>query len=76
LFGVTSNSRYVQDKASVFDSYSQSTDAYMYNTAYSVVPNVRTWYPDLTTEGSTSKFDTRVHFSERKINNEKIDNWL
>ena len=76
LFGVTSNSRYVQDKASVFDSYSQSTDAYLYNTAYSIVPNVRTWYPDLTTEGSTNNFDTRVHYSGRKINNEKIDNWM
>lgn len=76
LYNVDQLSIYVQDKASAFDSYTQSTDAYAYNTAYSTTSNIQTWYPNLTTEGSTNNYDTRVHFSERKINNEKIDNWL
>jgi len=76
LYGVDNNSRYVQDKVSSFNGYTQTTDAYAYNTAYNAPTNVRTWYPNLTTEGQTNNFDTRIHFSERKINNEKIDNWL
>lgn len=77
LYNVNDNkSIYVQDKATAFDGYTQTDDAYAYNTAYSSTPNIQTWYPNLTTEGSTNNYDTRVHFSERKINNEKIDNWL
>lgn len=76
LYNVDTHSIYVQDKASSFAGYTQSTDAYLYNTAYNVLSDIRTWYPDLTTKGETNDYDTRIHFSERKINNEKIDNWL
>lgn len=76
LYNVDTQSIYVQDKASSFSGYTQSTDAYLYNTAYNVLSDIRTWYPDLTTKGETNDYDTRIHFSERKINNEKIDNWL
>ena len=66
---------YVQDKASIFDDYSQQYDAYLYNSAYgqdsTTLPQSTAIYTDI----SSGDFDTRVHFSELKTNGEWIDNW-
>ena len=66
---------YVQDKASIFDDYSQQYDAYLYNPAYgqdsTLLPQATAVYTDI----SDGSFDSRVHFSEPKTNGEWIDNW-
>lgn len=75
LFGVTTNDYRVQDKASSFAGYTQTDDAYLYNTAYHVLSDVFKWSPDTRTEGQSNSYDTRVHYSNVKTNNEKINSW-
>lgn len=75
LYGVTTNKTLVQDKASAFNGYTQENDAYLYNTAYNDVTDVSTWYPDTRTLGQVNNYDTRVHYSQKKSNNETIDSW-
>ena len=75
LFGVTTNDYRVQDKASSFAGYTQTDDAYLYNTAYHVVSDVFKWSSDTRTEGQSNSYDTRVHYSNVKTNNEKINSW-
>ena len=66
---------YVQDKASIFDDYSQQYDAYLYNPAYGqdsmTLPQSTSIYTDI----SDGHFDTRIHYSELKTNGEWIDSW-
>lgn len=75
LRNITKRGWYVQDKASVFEDYSQQYDAYLYNPAYgqdsTTLPQSTAIYTDI----SSGDFDTRVHFSEVKTNGEWIDNW-
>lgn len=75
LYGVTTQETWVQDKASAFNGYTQEDDAYLYNTAYNAETDVSTWYPDTRTSGQVNNYDTRVHYSQKKSNNETIDSW-
>lgn len=68
---------YVQDKAAaITNGFTQSKDAYLYNTAYNASPNAMTYSATKYTEIDTSNCDTRVHHSQPKTNGEHIDNWL
>lgn len=70
------NGYYIQDKIASFDGYTQSKDAYLYNTAYNISPDAVSYSADDDTPIDSSKFDCRVHGSELKTNGEHIDNWL
>ena len=67
---------YIQDKPASFDGYSQTKEAYMYNTAYNQTPNIMTYSPTVYNEVSNFNWDTRIHNSELKTNGETIDSWL
>lgn len=66
----------IQDKPASFDGYSQTKEAYMYNTAYNQTPNVMTYSTAVYNEVSNFNWDTRIHNSELKTNGETIDSWL
>lgn len=67
---------WVQHKPStVAGRFSQTTDMYLYNTAYSVVPNLVTYSGEDTVNIASSLYDSRIHYSQKKQNNELIDNW-
>ena len=53
----------------------QTTDMYMYNTAYSVLPDIITYAGQDTVNTADSLYDSRIHYSQKKQNNELIDNW-
>lgn len=55
--------------------FTQSTDMYLYNTAYSVNPDIVTLAAEDTVNASSSLCDSRIHYSQQKQNNERIDNW-
>ena len=67
---------YIQDLASSFDGYTQSRDAYLYNTAYSIVPDNIVYTATRYSSITDTDFDCRVHYSNVKTNGETIDNWL
>jgi hypothetical protein len=48
---------------------------YMYNTAYSVLPDIVTYSGEDTVNAPNSINDARIHYSQKKNNNELIDNW-
>lgn len=76
LYGVGQFSDYrVQDKAAAFDSFVQEHDAYLYNTAYNATPDILTWSSEQKGEKTIDNFDTRIHYSDLKTNNELIDSW-
>ena len=75
---INSNYKYfLQDTAgSITSNYTQSKDAYMYNSAYSGQSSAITYSAIAYTELDNSLYDTRVFHSNVKNNNEHIDNWL
>lgn len=75
LYGIDSTSYWIQDYASSFEDYVQEKDAYLYNTAYNAEPTLMPLSSDTSTKGESEIYDTRIHYSEKKSNNEKIDNW-
>jgi hypothetical protein len=76
LYGVDNFSNYnAQDVACAFDNYTQNKDAYMYNPAYNATPDIVTWTTPEVLETKQDGFDTRVHYSNVKTNNEDIDSW-
>ena len=48
---------------------------YMYNTAYSINPDVITYSGQDTVNEANPRYDSRIHYSQKKQNNEFIDNW-
>lgn len=60
----------------VTGGYSQNKNSYMYNSGYSCRPNLIPKTPDNKTAGETDTYDTRIHYSNRKTNNESIDSWV
>jgi hypothetical protein len=48
---------------------------YLYNTAYSVNPDIITLAAEDTVNASSSLCDSRIHYSQQKQNNELIDSW-
>ena len=74
--GTETNEYKIQNKAvSQLQGYTQDRNQYMYNTAYSVHPNLVPYTQDTTTKAETNTYDTRVYYSQNKTNNERIDNW-
>jgi hypothetical protein len=57
------------------DNYNQEEDLYLYNSVYSQEQNIN-YYIALNNIDSEVSFDTRVIYSNKKVNNELIDNWL
>lgn len=77
LYGVDDYSDYrAQDYACGFEGFVQEKDAYMYNTVYNATPDVITYYTDANNTAQFNTYDTRIHYSEPKTNNELIDSWL
>lgn len=67
---------WVQAKPStVAGRFTQTTDMYMYNTAYSVLPDIVTYAGQDTVNAADSLYDSRIHYSQKKQNNELIDSW-
>lgn len=64
-----------QDIASHVNTYTQNQDYYMYNTAYSVQPDIITASSE-DDNTADNNYDMRVHFSNPKTNGEEIDSWL
>lgn len=65
----------IQDTADAFDSYTQSKGSYLYNPAYNATPDIIQWTTPEILETKQDGFDTRVHYSNAKTNNEDIDSW-
>ena len=55
--------------------FSQTSDLYLYNTAYSITPDIITYSAQDTINAADSIYDSRIHYSQKKQNNELIDNW-
>lgn len=66
----------IQDQPAVFKNYVQTKPSYFYNTAYSSQPNIIKYYGIQPENLVDNKYDYRIHYSDPKINNEYIDNWL
>lgn len=66
------NARYL---AGEMDNYTQIHDMYLYNTAYNSEPYITSYSTVNYTRIDTGKFDTRVHHSDKKTNNERVDSW-
>lgn len=71
----TAKSYYVQDTPITIDGYVQEKPAYLYNTAYNQQPDILSFSTANYTRIDDGKFDYRVHHSDLKTNNERIDNW-
>ena len=70
------NGIWVQAKPTTLSGrFTQTTDMYMYNTAYSVLPDIVTYAGQDTVNTADSLYDSRIHYSQKKQNNELIDNW-
>lgn len=68
-------SYYARYLAGEMDGYTQTHDMYLYNTAYNSEPYIMPYSNVNYTRIDTGEFDTRVHHSDKKTNNEQIDNW-
>lgn len=68
-------SYYIQDEACAVDGWIQDKDAYLYNTAYNANPDIVQYSTIDYTRIDFNDFDCRIHHSELKTNNERIDNW-
>lgn len=68
-------SYYIQDVAGSVDGFIQDKDAYLYNPAYHTLGTIIAYsqvdYKDI----YKNNFDSRIHHSEQKINNQNIDSW-
>lgn len=70
-----SESKYTQDEPAELRGYTQSESAYLYNTAYGIDPNVRTFTGLDRDDASNADYDYRICYSDIKENNEAIDSW-
>lgn len=76
-YGVDGFSDYrIQDTADAFEQYTQRKGSYLYNPAYNASPDIVSWTTQEQLESKQDQFDTRIHYSNVKINNEDIDSWL
>lgn len=71
---VTGETSDVEDK-DVTMNYTQEQPMYQYNTAYSGVYNALIYAAQQDSNLQQGKFDSRVHYSNHKLNNEIIDSW-
>lgn len=74
---VQSSSKYYYARylAGEMDQYVQEHDMYLYNTAYGSEPYVISYSNINYTRIDSGTFDTRIHHSDKKSNNEQIDSW-
>lgn len=68
-------SYYVNDVAGAIDGFVQNKAEYMYNTAYNTDPDAVPSSTSIIEQIDDTEYDVRVHYSQRKINNEHVDNW-
>ena len=74
---VENKSPYIQDTVGNFSSkYTQTKPAYGYNTAYNQEPAVLSQSYSQYESIDSNNYDTRIHHSHLKTNNEHVDNWL
>lgn len=66
---------YARYLAGEMDGYVQEHDMYLYNTAYNSDPYITPYSTVNYTRIDSGTFDTRVHHSDKKTNNEHIDSW-
>lgn len=67
------NNQLLQDQPTDFTNlYQQDKPLYVYNTAYSIDPNVLQFVSDIEDNNTAHH---RVHYSNLKSNNERIDQW-
>lgn len=64
-----------KDAKDIRMNYTQSKPMYQYNTAYSGVYNALIYAAQQDSNLQQGKFDSRVHYSNPKLNNEIIDSW-
>lgn len=73
---------FVQDHPVVIDlydaltPYKQDDYAYIYNAAYDALPNVIKYIPVYYNSVQTNNYDTRIHYTVQKEDNQNIDVWL
>ena len=76
MYGVEQFTDYrIQDIACAFSDYTQSKGSYLYNPAYNATPDIVSWTTPEILETKQDGFDTRIHYSNVKTNNEDIDSW-
>lgn len=72
--------RFVQDDPAKIDlyteSYIQDESAYIYNAAYDSLSSVKKYLPVFYNSVQSNVFDTRIHFTSAKEDNEQIDTWF
>lgn len=68
-------SYYVQDTAIAMSGYVQDKRAYLCNTAYNAEPDILSYSTADYTSIDSSSYDYRIHHSELKTNNERVDSW-
>ncbi len=56
-------------------TYSQSTNEFAYNSAFSAEPTVRPYFQDLFDTEKNKVFDCRIYASQVKTNDERFDSW-
>lgn len=74
---VDTKTPYIQDTVGNFSSnYTQTVPAYNYNTAYNQEPAILSQSYSKYENIDSNNYDTRIHHSHLKTNNEHVDNWL
>lgn len=75
LYGIDTSNFRLQHNASSLDGYIQEKDAYLYNTAYNKNLDILSHSSLNQDKNLSGIYDTRIHYSEKKTNNEHIDSW-
>lgn len=69
------NDWWLQSEPDSIAGFNQPSSAYLYNTAYSVLPDIVTYAAEVQSVKTSNNYDSRIHYSQKKINNELIDSW-
>lgn len=67
---------YMQDVPCSIRNFSQEKRAYLYNTAYSITPDILSFTKSEYNSIYSDKYDCRVYYSNLKTNGENTDSWL
>ncbi len=66
----------MQDVPCSIRNFSQEKRAYLYNTAYSITPDILSFTKSEYNSIYSDKYDCRVYYSNLKTNGENTDSWL
>lgn len=66
---------WAKDDAEINEAFTQKLPLYSYNSVYSKQNNLKKFYPEPADALSTITNDVRIHYSDRKYNNESVDSW-